>query len=153
MGKVKWTFVSLAYPCFHLSALSADGQRLSEGGAFVLLPSRCQIDLWPRPHLHHPLPRELQLLDASLHLHWLPAWNEGNNKQILKKKKKFFAAFFLSFDESHCAWWRWCCCRSRSLWTTLSCSEPNPLNCRAEAKAHHNDAIWSVKTHDSKIIN
>lgn len=58
----------------NLSALSADGQRLSKRAAFALLAGGCQVDLWPCPQLHRPPSGEVKLLDASLHLRHLPAW-------------------------------------------------------------------------------
>lgn len=59
----------------YLSALTVDGQGLSEGGALVLLCAGCQVDLWPRPQRHYLPVGQLELLNASLHFGRLPVWN------------------------------------------------------------------------------
>ena len=56
----------------YLSALSAHSQRLSEGGALVVLASAAQVGLRRRPQLHRLSARQLQLLNASLHVRPLP---------------------------------------------------------------------------------
>lgn len=62
---------------------------------------------------------------------------------------------FPSLDDSHCIWWRRCCCRSPSLWTTLSCSELSPWSCRAEVMT--DTSHWSssevLKTHYCNMTN
>lgn len=63
-GQRRWS-PSRPGPSSHLSALSAHGQRLSEG-ALVVPSSRAQVGLRARPQLHRRPPRQLQLLDASL---------------------------------------------------------------------------------------